>query len=99
MGSVSELVELGVAGFKIEGRLKSADYVAAATRAYRDAMDAAFAGAKAPRGGEAELRMAQSFSRGSVSGRCHNRQRAEGIDERAHGRLWPRRRCPASCAR
>jgi putative protease len=68
MGSVGELVELGVAGFKIEGRLKSADYVAAATRAYRDAMDAAFAGRKAPRGGEAELRMAQSFSRGFTEG-------------------------------
>ena len=59
-----QLVELGVAGFKIEGRLKSAHYVAAATRVYRAALDAALAGRPfvLPRDQEAEL--VQSFSRG-----------------------------------
>jgi putative protease len=38
-----ELVATGVASLKIEGRMKSALYVAAATRAYREAIDALFA--------------------------------------------------------
>ncbi len=36
---VPELVRLGVAALKIEGRLKSPEYVAATTRAYREALD------------------------------------------------------------
>ncbi len=38
---VSELLAAGVRSFKIEGRLKSPEYVAATTRAYRRALDAA----------------------------------------------------------
>ena len=34
-----ELIRLGIASLKIEGRLKSAEYVAAITRAYRQAVD------------------------------------------------------------
>jgi U32 family peptidase len=37
---VGELTDAGVISFKIEGRLKGPHYVAAATRAYRDAIDA-----------------------------------------------------------
>src|SRR4051812_43220269 len=37
---VGELTEAGVISFKIEGRLKGAPYVAATTKAYRDAIDA-----------------------------------------------------------
>src|SRR6202030_1950437 len=40
---IPELIRLGVACFKIEGRLKSAEYVAAVTRVYRDAIDRAMA--------------------------------------------------------
>ncbi len=39
---VPELIEAGVACFKIEGRLKGVEYVAAATAAYRSAIDAAW---------------------------------------------------------
>jgi U32 family peptidase len=39
LDSVGDLVRMGVAGLKIEGRLKSADYVAAVTRAYREEID------------------------------------------------------------
>ena len=35
---IPKLIELGVRSFKIEGRLKSAEYVAAVTRQYRRAM-------------------------------------------------------------
>ena len=38
---IPELMRLGVASFKIEGRLKSPEYVAAVTRVYRDAIDRA----------------------------------------------------------
>src|SRR5215212_8566493 len=41
---VAPLVELGVCSFKIEGRLKSAHYVAATTQTYRAAIDATVEG-------------------------------------------------------
>src|SRR5215213_4927847 len=41
---VPELIEIGVCSLKIEGRLKSAHYVAAATQTYRAAIDSAAAG-------------------------------------------------------
>ncbi len=41
---IPELLELGVDSWKIEGRNKSAYYVAAVTRAYRQGIDAALAG-------------------------------------------------------
>ncbi|MDR2521154.1 MAG: U32 family peptidase, partial [Spirochaetaceae bacterium] len=40
LGSVRELAETGVAALKIEGRMKSAEYVAAVTSAYRRVLDA-----------------------------------------------------------
>ncbi len=39
-----ELIRAGVASFKIEGRLKTPEYVANITRVYRQAMDRVFAG-------------------------------------------------------
>ncbi len=39
---IPEIVEIGIAALKIEGRYKDADYVALATRAYRQAVDEAF---------------------------------------------------------
>jgi len=65
---VAALTEIGVAGLKIEGRLKSAEYVAATTRAYRAAIDAAAEGRdhRLPPDQERELR--QSFSRGFSRG-------------------------------
>ncbi len=42
---IPELVRIGVDCLKIEGRYKDAEYVAAATRAYRQAIDAAWADA------------------------------------------------------
>ena len=59
-----QLVELGVAAFKIEGRLKSAQYVAAATRVYRAALDAAVRREPHTLSSEAAASLSQSFSRG-----------------------------------
>ena len=41
---IPEIVEIGIAAIKIEGRYKDSDYVALTTRAYREAMDNAWAG-------------------------------------------------------
>ena len=41
---IPEIVEIGIAALKIEGRYKDADYVALTTRAYRQAVDAAWEG-------------------------------------------------------
>lgn len=41
---IPELIELGIACLKIEGRYKDANYVAMTTRAYRDAIDLAMLG-------------------------------------------------------
>ncbi|MCX5654523.1 MAG: DUF3656 domain-containing protein [Planctomycetota bacterium] len=65
---IARLVHLGVAGFKIEGRLKSAAYVAAATRVYRDAIDAAVAGRPFSLSPERLTSLAQSYSRGFTHG-------------------------------
>ena len=39
---IPELIKLGIASFKIEGRLKTPEYVAAVTQVYRRAIDAAW---------------------------------------------------------
>ena len=44
VNEIPELIRLGVSGFKIEGRLKSAEYVAATCQVYRKAIDAAWKG-------------------------------------------------------
>lgn len=67
---VPELLEAGVRSFKIEGRLKSPEYVAATTRAYRRALDAALGQRRLT---ESERReevyaMQMAFSRGFSTG-------------------------------
>src|SRR5688500_18152675 len=65
---VDDLAKLGVCSFKIEGRLKSAHYVAATTRTYRAAIDASVAQQKFELPRQQELELAQSFSRGFTHG-------------------------------
>jgi putative protease len=65
---VAELVRLGVAAFKIEGRLKSPHYVAVATQTYRAAIDAALANRPFRLSAEQQAELAQSFSRGWTHG-------------------------------
>ncbi len=61
---VPEIVALGVSALKIEGRYKDADYVALTTRAYRKAVDDAWAG-RAPSTSPGErLQLEQAYSRG-----------------------------------
>src|SRR6201997_3474208 len=44
LDEIPQLISLGVRAFKIEGRLKSPEYVAAVTKVYRNAIDQAVAG-------------------------------------------------------
>lgn len=65
---VPEMLAAGVRSFKIEGRLKTPEYVAATTRAYRRALDAALAGVAAPDAREDIYAMKMAFSRGFSCG-------------------------------
>ncbi len=65
---VPEMLAAGVRSFKIEGRLKSPEYVAATTRAYRRALDAALAGQGASSREADVYAMQMSFSRGFSTG-------------------------------
>ena len=65
---VADLAGAGACSLKIEGRLKSAHYVAATTQAYRAAIDAAAAGRRFELPRRAALDLAQSFSRGFSHG-------------------------------
>ena len=65
---IPELVRIGVASLKIEGRLKTPEYVANITRNYRAAIDGALAGESNPISPEAIREMELSFSRGFSHG-------------------------------
>jgi putative protease len=87
-----DLVRAGVASLKIEGRLKSPEYVASITRVYRQALDKVMAeltGDAAPKfeAQSARYELEMSFSRGLYTGwfRGINNQ------ELAHGRFGTKR--------
>ncbi len=68
---IPELIRLGVSGFKIEGRLKSPEYVAATCQVYRKAIDAALAEQSAAVDGADKYKLEMTFSRGLYSGWLH----------------------------
>src|SRR5580698_4083142 len=61
---VPEIVRIGVAAMKIEGRYKDAEYVALTTRAYRKAVDDAWAGRSTAVTPEQKAELEQVYSRG-----------------------------------
>ncbi|HQZ63681.1 MAG TPA: DUF3656 domain-containing protein [Planctomycetaceae bacterium] len=63
-----QLIEAGVSCFKIEGRLKTPEYVANITRHYREAIDSAMAGHPVEFTKRQIQQMEQSFSRGFSPG-------------------------------
>ena len=65
---VDDLVKVGVSCFKIEGRLKSAQYVAATTQAYRASLDAALSNLRFEISDPQKRNLAQIFSRGFTHG-------------------------------
>ncbi|HXI83091.1 MAG TPA: U32 family peptidase [Verrucomicrobiae bacterium] len=81
---IPELIRLGVTGFKIEGRLKSPEYVAATCQVYRKAIDAAMA----TENGDAatdeadKYKLEMTFSRGLYSGWLHGVNHQELVHAR-----------------
>jgi len=65
---VPELIGAGVNALKIEGRMKSPQYVASATRQYRQAIDEGVAGRPVRRPPEQLLELESPFSRGLSQG-------------------------------
>jgi putative protease len=61
---IPEIIDIGIAAVKIEGRYKDADYVALTTRAYRQAVDDAWAGKEPRLERRGELQLEQVYSRG-----------------------------------
>ena len=61
---IPEIVEIGLSALKIEGRYKDAEYVALTTRAYRQAVDEAWAGRPSAASPATELQLEQVYSRG-----------------------------------
>ena len=73
---IPELIRLGVRAFKIEGRLKSSEYVAAACQVYRKAIDAV------PVTDADWYKLAMTFSRGFTPGWLRGTNHATLVDGR-----------------
>jgi len=84
---IPELIKLGIHSFKIEGRLKSPDYITAVTSVYRKAIDRALANHPSPASKEDKYRLEMTFSRGLFSGWFH------GVDHQqlVHARFGKKR--------
>jgi U32 family peptidase len=87
---VPQLIEAGVCSFKIEGRLKTPEYVANIVRHYRQAIDAAMAGAPVkftPRDvEEMELSFSRGFSHGWLEG-CDHKMLVPAVNSSKRGVL------------
>jgi len=68
---IPRLIALGIKSFKIEGRLKTPEYVAAVTQVYRKAIDRALANQPAPASAEDRYALEMTFSRGLFTGWMH----------------------------
>lgn len=85
---VPELIEAGVTSFKIEGRLKSPEYVANVVSKYRRAIDRYFEGVRHVPSREEMQELQQSFSRGFTHGflrGTNNKQLVEGTFPKSRG--------------
>ena len=87
---VPELIDAGVSSFKIEGRLKTPEYVANITRQYRRAIDAAAADRAAnfteQDVAEMELSFSRGFSPGWLGG-CDHKMLVPGLSSAKRGVL------------
>jgi putative protease len=87
---IPELIEAGVCSFKIEGRLKTPEYVANITRHYRQAIDSAMAGKPVeftPRQvEEMELSFSRGFSPGWLRG-CDHKMLVPAVSSSKRGVL------------
>ncbi|MBH5320660.1 U32 family peptidase [Paenibacillus sp. GSMTC-2017] len=85
---VPELIEAGVTSFKIEGRLKSPEYVANVVSKYRREIDKYFDGDRSKPSKEEVRELQQSFSRGFTHGfldGIDNKQLVDGTFPKSRG--------------
>lgn len=83
-----ELIEVGVTSFKIEGRMKSPEYVANVVSKYSKAIDRYFEGDKQRPSKEEIRELQQSFSRGFTHGfleGTNNKKLVEGTFPKSRG--------------
>ncbi len=79
---IPDLVARGVVSFKIEGRLKSPEYVAAVTAVYRKALDAVRADRPVSYNDSDRYRLEMTFSRGLSTGWVHGVNHQELVGAR-----------------
>src|SRR6185295_2563092 len=79
---IPALMDLGVASFKVEGRLKSPEYVAASAQEYREAIDrhASGRGLTPIEAEAARKRMSTTYSRGFFTGWLHGVDHQKLVD-------------------
>lgn len=65
---IPDLIDAGITSFKIEGRLKTPEYVANTVRQYREAIDAALSGQPRKLSSISQRELEMSFSRGFTPG-------------------------------
>ncbi len=82
VNEIPALLERGVVSFKIEGRLKSPEYVAGVCQVYRKAIDAALAEREFTASGEDWYQLEMTFSRGLYSGWMHGVNHQELVGAR-----------------
>ncbi len=83
-----ELIDAGIRSFKIEGRLKTPEYVANITRHYREAIDTAMSGQRViltpTEKREMELSFSRGFSPGWLEG-CEHKRLVPGLSSAKRG--------------
>ncbi|MFO1063357.1 MAG: DUF3656 domain-containing protein, partial [Pirellulales bacterium] len=87
---VPQLIDAGVCSLKIEGRLKTPEYVANVTRHYREAIDQALAGRPKQMSDVERREMELSFSRGFSPGwleGCDHKRLVPGLSSAKRGVL------------
>ena len=88
--AVHSLIQLGVASLKIEGRLKTPEYVANVTQQYRRAVDESLNQQPTPLGHREQRDMEMSFSRGFSPGwleGCDHKRLVPGLSSAKRGVL------------
>jgi putative protease len=89
-GLTTELIDAGICSFKIEGRLKTPEYVANTVQHYRKAIDAAVAGSKAEftkkQIDDVEMSFSRGFSPGWLEG-CDHKMLVPAISSAKRGVL------------
>ncbi len=82
VNEIPALLGRGVMSFKVEGRLKAPEYVAAVCQVYRKAIDAALAEREFQADAEGRYQLEMTFSRGLYSGWMHGVNHQELVSAR-----------------